>query len=279
MAPAPAWLDAWALWAVTGRKRGQRPAAAPARIPAKYLWVPDWIVWWRAGRPEGKRPAAAPQQIPRYAWDALEHVAAALASPQPSPKPVEATSFGSAHAAGVFAGRGIMLGSNPDVWAQARQLAQQGFCDVAAVIPGTVFDFSPARVVVWHPPQFHGSAPCVQAESQAEWDKVKNLTWDAIAINSRSYGRLDGKVALVEAYYNDGQAADFNYFQGYSDLGASAVLPLGGGYSSAVSDAEAGAIYMDLAEWATGKMPGYWMYAGESMLTAESIAALKAWRP
>jgi len=184
--------------------------------------------------------------------------------------------FGTATEAGQFAGRGVMVGGNADVWNQVKKLD----VDVVAVIPGTGFDFSPARTIVWHPPQFHGGAPIVQAESQAEWNTVKDLAWDAISINAREYGRLDGKVAIVEAYYNEGQGADFNYFKGYVDLGARAVIPMIGGYSApGRSDAEAGAIYRDLAEWASGRMPGFWAFAGESLLTDESIEALALWRP
>lgn len=216
-----------------------------------------------------------------HAGDAIEtrpHAPAPVPTP-PVPRPPSAP-FGDA---GQFAGRGIMLGSTRDVWDQAIGIHREGYCDVVAVIPGTPRSYFPEslRVVTWVPPEVEPSAGDIhQAENQTEWMRAKSHDPEGIALNSWTYGRLEGTVALVECYYNEGWGVDFGVFANYMAQGARGVVPLGGGYSaSGRTDAEAGAIYMHLATWPGGSFPGFWMYAGESYLTAESIEALKAWRP
>lgn len=188
---------------------------------------------------------------------------------------VPAAPFGTKAAAGVFSGRGVMVGSNPDVWDQVRGLP----VDVVAVIPGTGADNFPLqRVVIWAPPQLE---PCAanlhQAENTAEWAVVKDHP--NLILNSWEYGPLPGKIILVECYWNEGWGVDFGIFRKYMDAGAKAVIPLLGGYvTAAYPDANA-TVQAQLCEWSKtyGPFPGIWWYAGESYLTPESVGVLKAW--
>lgn len=174
-----------------------------------------------------------------------------------------------------------MLGSNPDVWAQALGLARGGYLEVVAFTPTTpkaTIDSFPAGVqkVIWCPPEIDEVADIVEAESQAMWNAADHSA-PGITLNYWGYGRLDGKVALVESYYNEGWGLDFGVFKNYTAQGARAVIPVCGGYSaSGRSDAESARIYQSLG---TLPFPGFWMYAGESYLTAESVEVLKAWKP
>lgn len=187
--------------------------------------------------------------------------------------------FGSA---GIFHGRGIMLGSNRDVWGQAVSIHRDGGCDVVAVVPGTPRSFFPnsLKVVGWVPPHLEPRDSNIhQAENPNEW---ANIVADPLAegacLNSWEYGKLNGQVALVEIYANEGWPLNFEEFKNYMPQGASGVVPLCGGYhAGGRSDADSAAIYASLAKWAS--WPGFWMYAGESYLTDESVAVLKAWKP
>lgn len=203
-----------------------------------------------------------------------------LPTPPPTPSP-----YGTRLDAGVFAGRGIMLGSNPDVWGQALELARGGYVDVVARIPAmpahnwSMFTAIGCGVVIWLPPEV--TAPdvhIVQAESQSEWDKaVRFSAAPACCLNFWGYGRMDGRVALVEQYLNEGWGVDFGIFKNYTAQGAKAVIPVCGGYhANGRGDAEAARLYESL-----GKLPfpGFWVYCGESMMTPETVEVLKAWRP
>lgn len=200
--------------------------------------------------------------------------------PAPKPPPAPVAPYGTKADAGVFAGRGIMLGSNPDVWGQAHDLADH--LEVVASIPAasyhvkSLFKDTSVRVVEWCPPEVKAVSDIMQAESQAEWNAGNHLA-PGICANSWTYGRFDNRVALVEAYFNEGWGVDFGIFINYTAQGAKAVIPVCGGYHAAGrSDAESARLYEAL-----GKLPfpGFWMYAGESMLTAESVEVLKAWKP
>lgn len=83
----PAYVLPWVLWAVTGRKKGERPSDAPAAIPAAYLWIPGWVVWKRAGAEPTRRPKDAPRKIPPVGWDALAYVKGNAPKPTPPPPP------------------------------------------------------------------------------------------------------------------------------------------------------------------------------------------------
>jgi hypothetical protein len=98
-------------------------------------------------------------------------------------------------------------------------------------------------------------------------------------LNSWEYGWFPSDtVALVEAYYNEGQGLDFGIYKNYMAEGASAVIPVCGGYSALGRGDEASAIiYSSL--WTSHPFPGFWMYAGESYITPESVEVLKAWKP
>jgi len=228
---------------------------------------------------------------PKYNWRATKYGQVLLAADQirqlpdhPPPPPLpSAPSYGSAVDAAPFAGRGIMLGSNPDVWEQARQIANDGCLEVVACIPSMPISErakfgSRIRVVVWNPPQFHGPAEIVQAENQNEWNNNTGTGEHGICANSWTYGSFHTRVALVEAYYNEGQGLDFGIFRNYMAKGAKAVIPVCGGYSAqGRSDAESARLYASLA--VSVDTPGFWMYAGESLLTPESEAVLRAWKP
>lgn len=204
----------------------------------------------------------------------------------PKPPAAPKTPFGDA---GVFAGRGIMLGSNRDVWNQAHAIAKDGCLEVVAATPTTLlsvaalFGDTQVRVKAWWPPEAQGQhvGQIEQAENQPEWDEAVKHLPSAIALNSWEYGKFPAAtVALVEAYYNEGIGVDFGVFPNYMAQGAQGVVPLCGGYSAqGRGDAESAAIYQHLATWSGGPFPGFWMYAGESMLTAESEAVLRAWKP
>lgn len=208
-----------------------------------------------------------------------------IGRPTPAPPPPTAHPFGDA---GVYAGRGIMLGSNSDVWDQALGLAREKCLEVVAVIPSTPpearkeFTDLGVRVVVWYPPELVELrvGQVEQVEGQSEWDRVIRRHPNGIVLNSWTYGQFPlSCVALVEAYYNEGWGVDFEVFKNYMPQGPSGVVPVCGGYSApGRSDAEAAALYQHLSTWSGGPFPGFWMYAGESLLTAESVAVLKAWR-
>lgn len=217
------------------------------------------------------------------AGKALEAEAKQLAPVPVPPKPPSPDApFGTTADAGLYAGRGIMLGGNPDVWDQAIALARDGWVDVVAVIPGTPWAQFPCRVVTWVPPELEPAPGHIhQAENSTEWRAATVRDPAAICLNSWEYGRFPvGTVALVEAYYNEGWGLNFEEFRNYMTQGAKAVIPLCGGYSAAGrSDVEAARIYASLATWSGEWFPGFWMFAGESYLTPESVAALKAWTP
>lgn len=207
--------------------------------------------------------------------------------PLPPTPPAASSPFGEA---GPFAGRGIMLGSNPDVWDQALTLAKAGQLEAVAVTPSTPqsarqkFTDHGATVTVWYPPEL--TAPfrlgfVEQAEGQAEWARAVSRMPRGIVLNAWTYGRFPvACVALVEAYYNEGWGVDFGVFQNYMAQGAAGVVPVCGGYSApGRSDAESAGLYQQLSTWSVGPFPGFWMYAGESLITSESLAVLKAWRP
>lgn len=190
--------------------------------------------------------------------------------------------------AGPYKGRGIMLGGNPDVWDQALTLSRRGHVEVVAVIPSTPQDWRDklaehSRVVDWYPPEVGGArrGELEQAENQGEWDRALTHEPAGIACNWWGYGRFPKLcVALVECYYNEGQAVDFGIFKNYTAQGAMGVVPLCGGYSApGRSNEEAAAIYHHLATWSGGPFPGFWMYAGESLITPESVAVLVNWKP
>lgn len=218
---------------------------------------------------------------PKYDYKSTRWYKAGVALEQikhlPPPPPPVVAPYGTKANAGVFAGRGIMLGSNPDVWNQALGLAKSGYLDVAAFIPSTprsVIDSFPCERVIWCPPEIHEAADVVQAESQPEWNAADH-TAPGVVLNWWGYGRLDNKVALVEAYYNEGWGVDFGIFNNYVSQGAKAVIPVCGGYHAAGrSDAESARLYQSLG---TLPFPGFWMFAGESLLTPNSVAVLKAW--
>lgn len=175
-----------------------------------------------------------------------------------------------------------MLGSNPDVWDQALGLVKSGHLEVVACVPSTPssavksFTEAGARAVIWCPPEVHDAADVVQAENQVEWNAADHSS-PGIVVNSWAYGRFDGRVALVETYYNEGWGVDFGVFKNYTSQGAKAVIPVCGGYSApGRSDAESARLYDSLAQL---PFPGFWMYAGESYLTEESVAVLKSWQP
>lgn len=193
-----------------------------------------------------------------------------------TPPPASSAPYGTAAQAGELRGRGIMLGSNPDVWDQAKALARQGLVDVVAVIPGTGATF-PCRVITWLPPE-RDPVPVylTQAENQVQWDEhVAGGDNPGVILNSWTYGKMNGRVAMVEAYYNEGWGVDFGVFHNYTLQGADAVVPLVGGYSAAGrGDAEAAAIYASLAKL---PFPGFWAYAGESPLTPETVQVLTRW--
>lgn len=200
---------------------------------------------------------------------ALEQVKHLPSPPQPT--------YGTKATAGPFAGRGIMLGGNPDVWEQALGLVVGGFVEVVACTPPTplsaiyAFRNVGAGVVIWCPPEIDSAADITQAENQGQWDEADRLA-PGVVVNYWAYGRFDGRVALVETYYNEGWGVDFGIFKNYMNQGASAVIPVCGGYAaSGRPNAVAAALYENL-----GKLPfpGFWMYAGESLLTDESVAVL-----
>lgn len=244
-----------------------------------------WDEWCRR-MAAGKYPGTTYKSTAGYKAGAALY-AETHSSPSPTPTPPQpGASFGTVAAAGVFAGRGIMLGSNRDVWDQAIRLHRDGFCDVVAIIPGTPRDYFPGslRVVTWFPPELKTltrNGATEQAEGQGEWDFAIQHFPRAIALNSWTYGRFpDGGVALVELYANEGWGLNFEEFRNYGAQGAKATIPLCGGYSApGRTDEEAGRIYESLATWSGGRFPGFWMYAGESYLTPQSVAALKAWKP
>jgi hypothetical protein len=103
----------------------------------------------------------------------------------------------------------------------------------------------------------------------------------AVVLNSWKYGTFPPRtVALVEAYYNEGQGLDFGIYKNYPAAGATATIPVCGGYSAGGrSDVDSAHIYHSLATWTGGPFPGFWMYAGESYITPESVEVLKAWKP
>ncbi len=243
-----------------------------AKDQAEYT---RWATWRKQGARK-PRPAGIRYYIPPSWWLELRRT-----KPVPPPPPPTTLTYGSKLSAAPFAGRGIMLGSNPDVWGQALELAKTGHLEVAACIPSMpIIDKrrladAGAVIVTWCPPEVHASAEIVQAESQTEWNTMDH-TVPGYCANFWGYGRFDGKVALVEAYYNEGWGVDFGIYKNYTAQGAKAVIPVCGGYSAtARSDAESARLYEAL-----GKLPfpGFWMYAGESMLTAESVEVLKGWK-
>lgn len=256
-----------------------RMVGRPALIQAPYWkWV-SWRLGEGAFKGKPADPATRPKDweatVPASYWTRLKAFLAARKKP-PSPPPPP---YGTKESAGPFAGRGIMLGSNPDVWAQALELVKDGHCEVVAVTPSTPketikeFTGAGAEVVVWCPPEVHDAADVVQAESQTEWNAADH-TAPGIVVNSWVYGKFYGRVALVEAYYNEGWGVDFGVYKNYSSQGAKAVIPVCGGYSaSGRSDTESAVLYAHLAEL---PFPGFWMYAGESYLTDQSVAVLKA---
>lgn len=208
----------------------------------------------------------------------------------PAKKPKSlAFPFGSQAAAGPFAGAGIMLGSNPDVWKQARELVDEGLIQVVAVIPGTTFDFGKARVVTWQPPEQQPDplhTNILQAENQAQWDAnraaLEQITEPrAWVLNHWAYGEFPARtVALVEAYANDGPV-DFGgpvagspngeVFTRYRAAGAAAVIAVPGLYTSARPDEEAADVYRSLPHG----LPGVMGYAGEDMISEEILPAIR----
>ncbi len=223
-----------------------------------------------------KQDPAKPAIWPRIQQAAIAGRTLGIQPVAVPPPPPPAATFG---VADEFQGRGIMLGSNPDVWDQARQLAKDGHVEVVAVLPGTAATF-PCGVVTWVPPELEPHPGMIhQAEGPGEWAEAISHMPAGIALNSWEYGTFPtGCVALVEAYYNEGWGLNFDEFYNYMAQGAQGVVPLCGGWSSTGrSDAEAARIYNSLATWGPG-FPGFWMFAGESYLTDESVAVLKAWR-
>lgn len=208
------------------------------------------------------------------------------ATPAPPPPPPPVVGFGNA---GQFAGRGIMLGGNADSWDQALALARADSLEAVAVVPTTpaswrkLFTDEGVRVCDWFPPEPTDPRSHVieQAEGQDEWNRALTREPAAIVLNSWKYGQFPaGCVALVEAYYNEGWGVNFEVFKNYMPQHADGVVPLCGGYSApGRSDDESAAIYQHLATWTGGPFPGFWMYAGEDLLTPQSVAVLKAWRP
>lgn len=236
-------------------------------------WYAKWRAWRYAGKPKGKRPKDAPRFIPLWAW-------MRLAEESQKPKPIKppVSPYGTKQDAGLFSGRGIMLGSNPDVWGQALELAKAHQLEVVAATPVTYLRVlnlfnGHATVVIWCPPEVKEGAHITQAESQNEWNHMGNSL--GVCANSWTYGRFDNKVALVECYYNEAWGVDFGIFKNYTSQGAKAVIPVCGGYhANGRSDAESARLYQSLG---TLPFPGFWMYAGESLLTQESVEVLKAW--
>lgn len=199
-------------------------------------------------------------------------------------KPPAANPFGSKTAAGRFAGAGIMLGSNPDVWHQAAQLAAARVIQVVAVLPGTPPQlFAPARVVVWQPPEQEPleGTDILQAENQAQWDTIRPHNPVGIVLNHWAYGKFPaGTVALVECYATDGPV-DFGgpvgdrpngeMFTRYIAAGASAVVAVPSGYPNVVPVEQAAAIYKTLPK----DLPGVMVYAGEDPVDDTILAALR----
>lgn len=181
--------------------------------------------------------------------------------------------------AGSFKGRGVFLGSNPDVWEQASLLAKQGHLETVAVTPGTPLTGFPCFVMHWIPPEQEPAVGAIhQAENQREWNTALEQKPAAIVLNAWTYGRFpSGTVAMVESYWNEGWGVDFGIYQNYMSQGASAVVPVCGGYAAqGRSNEESARLYANLS-----KLPfsGFWMFAGESPLTDESVEVLKGWTP
>lgn len=257
-------------------------------LPNGYLL---WESWKKAGGhlkdwPAELRTKTGKRRVIPKPWFALYK--------QRNAKPP--ARYGSRAAAGPFAGVGVMLGWNPDVWNQALELAHGGVLDCAAVAPGTSLDFTGdladagCKVVVWQPPEaagendpaelvrkYNAAGYIGQAESQTQWDQAisdvaKVEVPTAIVLNYWGYGRFPkGCVALVEVYANElGQGVDFGVFAYYMQQGAAAVVIVPGMYSAGIPDDQAAATYASLP----ADLPGVMGYAGESMITPESLAVL-----
>lgn len=241
-----------------------------------------WAGRIRDGYPEGSRY----NYMSTHNYKAQDLLYKASRTPSGStPAPIPASTFGDA---GIFSGRGIMLGSNTDVWDQAYGLANNEYLEVVAVTPSMPQAerekfAEKVRVVVWYPPELHGprTGQIEQAESQTEWNAATSLHPSAICLNSWVYGAFpQNAIALVEAYYNEGWGVNFEVYKNYIPQGAKAVIPVCGGYSATGrTDVASAGWYDALANWSGGSFPGFWMYAGESLITPESLTVLKNWKP
>jgi hypothetical protein len=251
-----------------------------AKHEALQTTVP-WAQWVRdVQTKENYDPTQAHWYHAGQALEGLKH----LSAPPVTPPPTTPPSYGTIASATPFAGRGIMLGSNPDVWDQALGIARERCLEVVAHIPGLplqfIKDFTDLGVatVQWLPPHLTGNAHILQSENVGEWVKIATFTKLGICTNSWTYGKFTNKVALVEVYYNEGWGVDFNIFKNYMAQEARAVIPVCGGYSApGRSDQESARLYQSLST--SVDTPGFWMYAGESLITPQSVEVLKAWRP
>lgn len=135
--PLPAdapWLDRWTLWAVLGRKPGDRPQDVPRTIPKKYLWLPAWVVWKRNGAVATRRPKSAPSKIPAYGWAVLASVDR-LAPVKPPAPPPHSTLDRHPRGAMLYVGWGLSNGDlGPGFVDRVRRLAQAGPCSLALAV-------------------------------------------------------------------------------------------------------------------------------------------------